>query len=352
MKRPLRLLLVGAVSAVTAVVVWMAFNLHNMDVTVPWAPPPENEKPAQALTRESVIERLRVAGLNEDPVLGDTAISGHMARVSAGKDNLASLAAYADALITLRKITREAGAEIPSSFWDVSTPALRESRWTPAAIVEQLISDDGRPYARVLAKAFARFLAFKNGKNEGDTAVATAFDILEIASDYVDSIPAERLLQHSPKLDTPTAAKLMAWQTLVAGSTRRVPVLGIPLYTHGFVARFNVSTIYQYHVGKAMNLSKTWGVSGFHPRFVGSPHNLNQIEHLSISTLLQAVVGEPVLALNAIEEETYLRGKADKGEANADIALNNAIHDTFIPLFREDLKRAADALEKVLTSEP
>ena len=72
---------------------------------------------------------------------------------------------------------------------------------------------------------------------------------------------------------------------------------------------------------------------------------------MSISMVLQIVLGEPVQVLDGIEEEKVLTGHADSGEANADMALNNAIHKEFAPNFAEDWETAVEHLRCVLKSE-
>jgi hypothetical protein len=65
---------------------------------------------------------------------------------------------------------------------------------------------------------------------------------------------------------------------------------------------------------------------------------------MSISMVLQMVLGEPVAVLDAIEEEKVVTGQADAAEANADMALNNAIHNEFAPSFAEDGLLAVEQL--------
>lgn len=164
------------------------------------------------------------------------------------------------------------------------------------SIARELAQDHSSLYLEVLAKAYARFVRFKADENTaGDSAVDAALDILLIARDYVKSIPRERLFQHAPEIRTEVHAILMAWQTLVAGSTRLNDITHKPVLSHGFIARYNVSTIHQYALGSAMSISESLGVSGFADRFVGVASNANQIEHLSISIVLQAVLREPLL---------------------------------------------------------
>ena len=300
---------------------------------------------SKKLTTGKLKERLLAAGLNANGQLGDIGVHNHMERLRSGEVNNATLLQYAQNLVSIGEKSAAAGARIPASFWDVETPALKASGWSAYRIAQELAAEQGMPYLNVLAKSYARFLRFRNRATEtSDTAVDAALDILLIARDYVRSIPPERLLEHSPEIKTETHAILMAWQTMVAGSTRRNPITHKPVFSHGFIGRYNVSTMYQYDVGKPMSISETWGVTGFAPRFVGTPDNANQVEHLSISVILQAVLGKPVLVLNAIEEEKLLIEGASKAEAYADMALNTAVHDIVLPFLEDDLDKVVTAL--------
>ncbi|WP_108880774.1 hypothetical protein [Anderseniella sp. Alg231-50] len=306
-------------------------------------------EPDKASEPARIAERLVAAGLNPAPVLGDVGVTGHMERLAQGTTNTATLTRYAENLTYIGETTAARGARIPASFWDVETPDLKAAGWNTYRIAYELSQDHSAPYLDVLARSYARFARFKAAEiNSDDTALDAALDIMLIARDYVKSIPPDRLLQHAKEIRTETDAILVAWQNLVAGSTRRNPITHKPVFSHGFIARYNVSTMHQYALGSAMPVSQTWGVSGFADRFVGTPDNANQVEHLSISLVLQAVLKKPLLVLNAIEEEKLLLGKADKAEARADMALNTAIRKTFLPLLDDDLVKAAIALRREL----
>ncbi|MFO6464228.1 hypothetical protein ACK8OR_07545 [Jannaschia sp. KMU-145] len=300
-------------------------------------------------TPDEVAAALRAAGLNRSPILGDTGIATHLRRLERGQVSAAALLSYAADLSELRRISTTRGAPIPSAFWDVETPALTRDGWTPFAIVAHLSEPEGRPYLDLLAQAYARFHAFRTGPEDADTALAAAFDILDLAHAYIRAVPPERRLQHGPKLESVEAATLMAWQTLVAGTTRQVPFLRRPAFDHGFVGRFNVKTIYQYDTATPMSVGAVWGVSGFAPRYVGPPENDNQVEHLTITALLQVVAGTPVAALDALELEKVATGASSRAEARADIALNGAVHEQFAIALHEDFAGAADALHSVLS---
>lgn len=123
------------------------------------------------------------------------------------------------------------------------------------------------------------------------------------------------------------------------------------MFSHSIYARNNVGTMYQYEIGQEMGIGDVWGVTRFHPRFVGIAENNNQIEHMSISTILQVVMDEPLTVLASIEEEKVLAGQADTAEAAADMALNKAIHDEFAPFFAQDSQGAAERLRRYLSTE-
>jgi hypothetical protein len=338
---------------------WWVYKVfvRPVEIAVPSGKPVElrdEDAAGEALSEAEIAALLQQAGLNRQAVLGDTGVEGHLARLAAGDVSKPKLVRYARDLEEVRRLTQAHGEAIPSSFWDVDTPAMMKSGWNAYRIVDQLAEDAAEPYVSVMARSFNRFLAFKQAEAGGgdDTALDASLDILLMAHEYITSIPRDRWIQHSDEVQDEAEATLLAWQTLVAGSTRSNPVTGKPVYSHGFVARFNVATMYQYHVGKAMNLSQAWGVSGFAPRFVGTLDNANQVEHMSISALLQGVLDKRLVVLNGIEEEKRLRGKADKAEADADMALNRAVREVFLPLYKRDMKAAVAVLRAVLKGQP
>ncbi|NHW17351.1 hypothetical protein, partial [Escherichia coli] len=81
-----------------------------------------------------------------------------------------------------------------------------------------------------------------------------------------------------------------------------------------------------YDTGTGQNNSAIWGLSGFEDRFIGDPeNNTNQIEHMSISMVVQGILRDPVLILEAFEEFERLAGEANRATADADEALNAAV---------------------------
>ena len=65
---------------------------------------------------------------------------------------------------------------------------------------------------------------------------------------------------------------------------------------------------------------------------------------MSISLLLQALFKQPVVMLNGVERAKLSAGSADEAETKADMALNSAIHEVFVPAFRKDLLGATEQL--------
>ena len=84
-----------------------------------------------------------------------------------------------------------------------------------------------------------------------------------------------------------------------------------------------------------MSIDKVWGFSGFASRFVGIQINNNQVEHMSISMVVQFVMHEPVAVLDGIEEEKLLLWHVRSEESYADMALNNTIHKGLCHISRE-----------------
>jgi hypothetical protein len=310
----------------------------------PSAPLPESEA-------AQVAERLRAAGLNETLILDDTAISGHVQRLQAGEVSKAALLQYADDLDYLNRFTAEQGGPIPTDFWDVRSQEMQANGWDEYNVVRQISVPEAEPYLLLLAQSYGRFLRFKAAEALGeDTAVDAALDMFAYVAEYqsTDGAPSD-------PSDDPVAKKgradamLMVWQSLVAGSTRTNPLTGKPMFSHIIFARDNVGVMHQYDVDRPMGIAEAWGVTGFAPQFVGIPENNNQVEHMTISMMLQMVMGESVLVLNGIEEEKVLRGQADQAEAQADMALNGAVHSEFAPLFVDNWQQAVERLRCVLT---
>ena len=71
---------------------------------------------------------------------------------------------------------------------------------------------------------------------------------------------------------------------------------------------------------------------------------------MSISMVLQIVLAESVVVLDGIEEEKTLLGHASEEEAQADMALNNAIHNEFAPFIIQEGQTAVEHLRCILKS--
>jgi len=319
----------------------------------PAAAEPVHLTPPPIAEETKVVLRLQEVGLNEDPVLGDTAVSGHMQRLEDGEVSEGTLFQYADDLAHLNEFTAANDGPIPTSFWDVRTPEMEANGWDEYSIVHQIAVLEADPYLNLLTRGYGRFLQFKAAEMSGeDTALDAALDMFAYVDDYWTSVTfSSPPLESAEALKGVAASKLMVWQSLVAGSTRINPLTKEPMFSHSIFARDNVGTMYQYDQGVEMSIAEVWGVTGFAPRYVGIPENNNQVEHMSISKILQVVMGEPVLVLDAIEEEKVLAGHARSEEANADMALNNAIHAEFVPYFAENGLMAVEHLRCVLKSE-
>ncbi len=302
-----------------------------------------------AAVEAQIAEQLQAAGLNTNPVLGDTGVSGHLQRLLENKTDIHELQQYAEDLQYLSQYTSERNAPVPTSFWDVRTAEMEKKHWDEYSLVHQLVQPEWEPYLHLLTQAYGRFLQFKGAEAQGnDTALDAALDMFAMVEDYYHAIPFSSLTEHAKEIKGEPEAVLMIWQSLVAGSTRINPLTHKPLFSHSIFARNNVGTIYQYDQGRKMSISKVWGVSGFAPRFVGIPENGNQVEHMSISMVLQMVMHEPVFVLDAIEEEKLLLGHARSEEAQADKALNNAVHKEFAPSFADNRLQAVERLRLVL----
>jgi len=141
------------------------------------------------------------------------------------------------------------------------------------------------------------------------------------------------------------------WQGFNAGTSRVNPLTGEALFSHSIIGHYSVAEMWRHAQGENLGISEVWGLSGFAPDFVGIPENANQIEHMSISTVLQLVLDEPIAALDGIEQEKVITGDANQREASADMALNNAIHRIMVASFNHDGLAAVEQLRCTLKSD-
>ncbi|MCT8162089.1 hypothetical protein [Pseudoruegeria sp. SHC-113] len=297
-----------------------------------------------------VEQALRDAGLGSTPTLGDISVAGHLTRLEAGEVTAEQLLDYANNLRFLSRRSAESGRQIPATFWDVDNAAMVADGWTSYRVVSALASESGQPYLDALSAAYARFHAFKMREaGSEDTAVDTALDLVAPIYAFVPKIPADHRLETSPYITNDAQAALYLWQQVLVGSTRTNPLTRVQIFNHGFTRRFHLGTIWQYDTGTGQNNSAIWGLSGFEDRFIGDPeNNTNQIEHMSISMVVQGILREPVLILEAFEEFERLAGEANRATADADEALNAAVAEHFVPGFETDLVAATERLRAAL----
>lgn len=292
------------------------------------------------------IERLRALGLSESGLLGSTSLARHRQRLHDGAISPQALDEYAT---NLERIAAQAGVGthgIPVNFWDVCSLEMRRAHYDEYRMARTLAQSDFQPYLALLGRAFGCFAAMKFG---ADTAVATALAILEDTSAYVRAGHSTRMIRALPWLDQPQQA-LVLWQQILTGSTRRLPLIGLEVIPHGMWGRFNVTTMWQYARGTGGERAALWGVSGFHPDYVGPASNNNQIEHMAISAVTQRVFHVPALALSAVEYAQWkLQPGVKEGEARADTALNNAVAHDLLPYYSvSNPRRAAERVVQAL----
>ncbi|MBA3825688.1 MAG: hypothetical protein H0X24_17550 [Ktedonobacterales bacterium] len=287
----------------------------------------------------AAIAALHALGLSAAGVLGSTGTRRHAERLARGTVTEATLARYAQDMATIVGV---AGSHIPSDFWDVQSLAMHAAGLTEYAAVARLAQPDYTAYVRLLGRAFARFCALQEDPT-GDTALAATCDLLRLSVAAVRSGVAAPVFTVVPRFSS-TARALFLWQQLVSGTTRWVPVVQRPLFPHSVWSRYNVATMWQYRVRRGSSVAALWGVSGLHAEYVGAPHNTNQIEHLTISAVLQAAHQVPTALLNFIEiADAALTPAVPTAERDADIALNRAVAHEFLPRFT--LAKADDAIE-------
>ena len=352
-----RSLIFISLALITLTAIFFGSGLHK-DITMSLKVDVAEGPDVETIQTESVLDadmlkeleqQLEAAGLSKTPLLGDTGITTHILRLKQKEIDLHELQQYAKDLQYLKQYSSARKAHIPSTFWDVRTAKMLEKNWTEYSFVHQLTLAEWKPYLQLLTQAYGRFLKFKRLEKEGkDSALDAALDMFAMVEDYFHAVPFASLTEHAKEITGETEAVLMIWQSIVTGTSRTNPLNGKPLFSHSIFARNNVGTMYQYAQEKAMSTGKVWGVSGFAPRFVGIPHNDNQIEHMSISMVVQVILHEPLAILDGIEEEKILTGKSPLEESYADMTLNKAIHKEFLPYFSKNRLGAVENLRHKL----
>lgn len=292
---------------------------------------------------ESLARKLADVGLDATGTLGDLGVDDHLARLAAGEVTADTLLRYAEHIETLTALTRDRGQALPPRFWDVETGAMRNVGWTVYTLTHAMAQKNAEPHLDLLTDAWASYLRI------GETsALDAALDILLLSRDYIAGLPDAARVEHAALADTDEKMALLTWQALLSGTSRANPITRRPLWSHGFIGHFSIPKIAQYAVGHGMTLGEVWGTSGFAPRYVGPASNDNQVEHLGISTLLQALVGVKPAELAGIEGFEVLFAGEDKEAATADNALNHAIAEVFLPLYETDFDAAVSALRETL----
>lgn len=293
------------------------------------------------------IERLHALGLSESGVLGSTGVAQHQQRLRDGAVSLQTLDEYPASLERIAAQASVGERAIPIDFWDVCSPEMRRAHYDEYSMARTLALPELAPYLALLGRAFDRFAAMKSGVG---TSVASALAILEDTSAYIRSGGSTRMIRALPWLDQPQQA-LVLWQQILTGSTRRLPLVGLEVIPHGMWGRFNVTTMWQYARGTGGARAALWGVSGFHPDYVGPASNNNQVEHMAISAVTQRVFHVPVAALSAVEYAQWrLQRGVEESEARADSALNEAVARNLLPYYSvSNPQRAAERLIEALS---
>lgn len=285
---------------------------------------------------------LLAAGLNPQPLLGDTAVEKHLRRLNRGAVDAGLLSAYGRDLRHLTAVSAAAGRPIPAPFWDVYIRPMRLQGVTEYELVQRMAAPGMVPYVRLLARSYERFAAFKadEAAGTGDTAVDAALDILLLVIDHLEAeqgplppdAPAAQRAQRAEEA-------LLLWQTIVSGRSREHPLTGQPMVAPTLLNRLTVMEMWRYEQGLRAPNSTVWGVSGFAPPFVGDPLNENQVDHLAISALLQTGLGQSLLLLDLEEDRELWNGHTlNAATARADKALNRVVAEQFAPTFAADMR--------------
>jgi hypothetical protein len=290
---------------------------------------------------------LRAAGLPEGDYLLSTGVAEHLERLRAGAVSPDAVRRYAANLVKLTELAAAYGDPIPVTFWDVQSTDMRTHGLREYAIADAIVQPDSEPYLSLLARAYNRLVAFHQAGEEQDTALDAEFDIFQMVVDYYEKVAGESPDDAKGRAEYGKALVLI-WQQVMFSTSRTNPLTGASVISHSIFNRFNITSMWRYRMGENIWLGEIWGVSGFAHRYVGDPGNDNQVEHATISAVLQVVLGNPVKALNAIEYKELLTGKANQAHTDADIAVNNAIATAFVPRFTADYRGTIEHLRCVL----
>ncbi|GAB4432612.1 MAG: hypothetical protein Kow0031_14030 [Anaerolineae bacterium] len=345
-------LVIFGVTATVVVGVWLAGLALRSDSIVDqvgiWpTATPFSETQISGNSVAMLAAQLEAAGLTPGPYLDATGVEAHLARLSAGQIDAATLAQYAADLQTLNKTTAKYGAQVPASFWDVGNEDMAESNVTEYNLVNGLAQPALESYIGLFGRAFARFKQFKEAEPGSDTALDTELDLLLITLDYLDETLGP-LPAGAPAAEREARAQeaVRIWQGLVVGTTRFNPLTDAQMVQETLSSRMNVVELWRHHTGQQLTHPEVWGLSGFAEQFVGDyEKNVNQVEHLSISTFIQVVLKEPELVLSLEEDKELLSGHSS-GEAMAlaDKAINNAVATQFAPYFAADPRGTVEHL--------
>jgi hypothetical protein len=295
--------------------------------------------------------QLEAAGLTRGPYLDATGIEGHLARLAVGEVDAETLTQYAADLQTLNATTARYGVQIPASFWDVGSEEMAAGNVTEYNLVNGMAQPALESYIGLFGRAFARFGQFKEAEPGADTALDAELDLLLLSLDYLDETLGE-LPADAPAAEREARAEMAVriWQGLVVGTTRFNPVTDAQMVQETLSSRMNVVEMWRHHTGQQVTHPEAWGLSGFAEQFVGDyDRNVNQVEHLAISTFIQVVLKEPELVLSLQEDKELLEGHSSgRAMALADKAINNAVATQFAPYFAADPRGTVEHLRCLL----
>lgn len=340
-------------TAVVAVGIWLAsLALRSDNSDLPpvdiWpTATPFNETQISDNSVAVLAAQLEAAGLTSGPYLDATGVEAHLARLATGEVDTAALAQYAADLQTLNVTSAQYGAQIPASFWDVRTEDMAARNITEYNLVNGLALPGLEKHIGLFARAFERFKRFKEAAPGSDSALDAELDLLLITLDYMDEtlgpLPADA---PAAKRESRAQETVRTWQRLVVGTTRYNPITQSEMVQEILASRMNVVAMWRHHTGQQLTHPEAWGLSGFAEPFVGDyEKNVNQVEHLSISTFIQVVLKEPELVLSLQEDKELLSGHSSgKAMALADKAINNAVATQFAPTFAADPRGTVEHL--------
>jgi len=308
-----------------------------------------SDDPDKVAVVQDVKNRLNDVGLKNTRFMSSTSINEHISRLCNDEITADTLNTYANQIEQLNEIGHQYDQPVPATIWDVKPRDMQDNNDNEYQIVDTLVNSQ-LEYAQLLIRSYNRFYTF-NQDRSNDTALDTALDLLLYTVEYYDRITDEDF----DTMDTESAhevgvAIVRTWQQIIGNTARINPLTDEPIFAYTPFAHLSVTNMWRHRTNSHYAIGRIWGVSGFDFHFVGDAKNVNQVEHLAISIVLQYADDTSLLVLNAYEIQDALSGGQTRVMATADQTINYTVATEFSPYFTGDYISTIEHLRCILSS--